>query len=759
MQVEKDIVCMQDVYLIILGLLFILAITDLVVGVSNDAINFLNSAIGSKAVSLRSILIIASLGVAVGAIFSSGLMEVARKGIFLPQEFYFEEIMVIFMAVMITDVLLLDFFNSLGLPTSTTVSIMFELLGAAVSIALIKIFKTTNDISNLVDFINVDKASEVILGILLAIVIAFVAGALVQYFSRLVLSFKYERKLKYTGAIFGGVSLAAIFYFILLKGLNSLSFVSDHFIEDVNNNRIQIIIFSLIGFTILSKVLTSFFKVNILKLIVVVGTFALALAFAGNDLVNFIGVPIAAWQSYEIWSASGLAASELLMNDLAGSVPTPEIILIFAGGVMVLTIWFSGKAKTVVDTGVKLSRQNEGSERFGATYLSRTIVRYSVMFGSTVSEVIPKKLRRKINIQFETPKIKSTEREIAPPAFDLVRASVNLVVASILISMGTNLQLPLSTTYVTFMVAMGTSLADRAWNRESAVYRVAGVLNVIGGWFVTAFVAFFGAAIFAAIIYYGGLIAIIFLVGITAFFVTKNTLSHVKKSRADKRKKRYKRTDIITINEITTESSVNISQVISGIKKRYTKTVDNLGYHDLSKLKKNNKKVGDLESEVDDLKGNIYYFIKSLDEDSVEASRFYIHLLDYLQEMVNSTRYITRNSFEHVNNNHKNLKFNQIRDLKKIDNRLQGLFAEIRYTFDEHDFERLDDILAEKQQLLDMVSEMIEKQIKRIRSSESSPKNTKLYFGLLLESKDLISSTLNLIHLFREFYVEAKSTL
>ncbi|MBI6119239.1 inorganic phosphate transporter [Salegentibacter maritimus] len=750
---------MQDVYLIILGLLFILAITDLVVGVSNDAINFLNSAVGSKAVSLRSILIIASLGVAVGAIFSSGLMEVARKGIFLPQEFFFEEIMIIFMAVMLTDVLLLDFFNSLGLPTSTTVSIMFELLGAAVSIALLKIFTTNKDLSSLVDFINVEKASEVIVGILLAIIIAFVTGALVQYFSRLVLSFKYEKRLKYTGAIFGGVSLAAIFYFILIKGLNSLAFVSDHFVEDVHNNRIEIIIFSLIGFTILSKVLISFFKVNILKVIVVVGTFALALAFAGNDLVNFIGVPIAAWQSYEIWSASGVAASELLMSDLAGSVPTPEIILIFAGGVMVLTIWFSGKAKAVVDTGVKLSRQNEGSERFGANYLSRTIVRYSMMFGSAVSDVIPDKIRKKIDVQFETPKTKTPGREIAPPAFDLVRASVNLVVASVLISMGTNLQLPLSTTYVTFMVAMGTSLADRAWNQESAVYRVAGVLNVIGGWFVTALVAFLGAALFALLIYFGGLVAITILMCITAFFVIKNTLAHARKTKAKKQQKKYKRTDIITINEITSESSVNISQVISGIQKRYTKTVDNLGYHDLGKLKKNNKKVSELEREVDELKGNVYYFIKSLDEDSVEASRFYIHLLNYLQEMVNSTRYITRNSFEHVNNNHKNLKFNQIRDLKKIDKKLEQLFSEIKYTFNEHDFERLDSILAEKQALLDTISELIEKQIKRIRTSESSPKNTKLYFGLLLESKDLISSTLNLIQLFREFYVEAKSTL
>jgi Na+/phosphate symporter len=413
----------------------------------------------------------------------------------------------------------------------------------------------------------------------------------------------------------------------------------------------------------------------------------------------------------------------------------------------------------VTQTEIKLGRQEGGDERFEPNFFSRGIVRYFIVVGNVFQSLIPESLNHKISAKFRKEPVLVNEKGLEVPSFDLVRASVNLVVASVLISIATNLKLPLSTTYVTFMVAMGTSLADRAWNQESAVYRVAGVLNVIGGWFVTALVAFLGAAIFAAIIYFGGLIAIAVLFCITAFFIIRNTLLHAKQAKADKRQKKYKRTDIITINEITAESSVNISQVISGIRKRYTKTVDNLGYHDLGKLKKNNKKVGDLESEIDDLKGNIYYFIRSLDEDSVEASRFYIHLLDYLQEMVNSTRYITRNSFEHVNNNPKNLKFNQIRDLKKIDKKLQELFEEIKYTFDEHDFERLDDILAEKQQLLDMVSEMIEKQIKRIRTSETSPKNTKLYFGLLLESKDLISSTLNLIQLFREFYVEAKSTL
>src|SRR6056297_1414361 len=741
---------MQDVYLIILGLLFILAITDLVVGVSNDAINFLNSAIGSKAVSLRSILIIASLGVAVGAIFSSGLMEVARKGIFLPQEFYFEEIMVIFMAVMITDVLLLDFFNSLGLPTSTTVSIMFELLGAAVSIALIKIFKTTNVISNLVDFINVDKASEVILGILLAIVIAFVAGALVQYFSRLVLSFKYERKLKYTGAIFGGVSLAAIFYFILLKGLNSLSFVSDHFIEDVNNNRIQIIIFSLIGFTILSKVLTSFFKVNILKLIVVVGTFALALAFAGNDLVNFIGVPIAAWQSYEIWSASGLAASELLMNDLAGSVPTPEIILIFAGGVMVLTIWFSDKAKAVVDTGVKLSRQNEGSERFGANYLSRTIVRYSMMFGSAVSEVIPKKVRKRIDTQFETPKTKTTGREIAPPAFDLVRASVNLVVASILISMGTNLQLPLSTTYVTFMVAMGTSLADRAWNQESAVYRVAGVLNVIGGWFGTAIIAFVVSGIILAIISFGKGTAIGVLLFVAILLLSRSYISHNRKAKELRTEDSLNRAESSSIQGVIIESAKNISNVLKRTNKIYTNSINGLAKQDLNLLKKNKKQGEKLANEIDDLRDHIFHFIKNLDENSVGASNFYINTLGYLTDISQSLDYIGKVSLKHVNNNHKKLKYNQIKELKQIDLKLEEVLNQTQDAFTNQSFEQIGIVLNKKQELFDIVADKIQTQIARTRNEESSPKNTTLYFSLLLETKDLMSATMNLLQQYHD---------
>ncbi|MCM4158379.1 inorganic phosphate transporter [Antarcticibacterium flavum] len=754
---------MEDVYVVMLVALFALAITDLVVGVSNDAVNFLNSAIGSKAVPLRTILIVASLGVAVGAVFSSGLMEVAREGIFIPGKFYFEEIMIIFMAVMIADILLLDFFNSIGLPTSTTVSIVFELLGAAVCVSLLKIHYSSGDYASIYDYINTAKATQIISGILLSVVIAFTIGAIVQYFSRLIFSFQYEKKIKYVGAAFGGLSFTAILYFILMKGLKSIAIVPAGLLEYVSNNALFIVLISFLIFTILSQVIISFFRINILKIIILVGTFALALAFAGNDLVNFIGVPIAAWQSFEIWQAAhqatGVMPNEFLMGDLSGQVSTPVGLLLLAGIIMVITLWFSKKAMKVTDTEINLSRQRDGAERFEPNFISRGLVRYFLVVGNVIESVIPKSFSERLGEKFQKSEPAAPAGRLDAPSFDLVRASVNLVVASILISIATNLKLPLSTTYVTFMVAMGTSLADRAWDRDSAVYRVAGVVNVIGGWFVTALVAFAGAALFAAIIYFGGIIAIAILVLVAVILIVRSAIVHSRQLKEEKKLKRYNRSDLVTINEITVETSENISSVIGGINKMYTKTVDNLGYHDLNKLKKNSKAIDKLEEEIDELKGNIFYFIKSLDDDSVEASKFYILILDYLQDMVQSIGFITRNSYNHVHNNHKNLKFNQVRDLKGIDEKMQKLFDDIQHIFDTHSFSNIDQVIAEKQQLLDHVSELIQKQINRIRTSETSPKNTKLYFGLLLETKDLITSTMSLLQLFQEFNQEAKQTI
>ena len=496
---------MDNIYILMIAALAILAIADLVVGVSNDAVNFLNSAIGSKAVSFKTIMIVASLGVAFGALSSSGMMEVARKGIFMPSEFYFNEIMIIFMAVMITDILLLDFFNTLGMPTSTTVSIVFELLGAAVIMSLIKISTSDSQtIADLGQYINTAKATEIILGILLSVVVAFSIGAFVQYNTRLLLTFNFEQKAKWVSALFGGIAATAITYFILIKGLKGASFVSGDFKLFISENAMIIVALSFIFWTALCSLITAVFKMSVYKFIIIIGTFAIAMAFAGNDLVNFIGVPIAAWQSYEAWVASGVPATEFSMEVMSKKVPTPSLLLFLAGLVMVLTLWFSKKAKRVLKTSLDLSNQDSVKERFESNFLSRGIVRFSTVISKYHGTILPKKIQDKIEKQFEKPKVlKLVDKHQELPAFDMVRASVNLMVASILISIATSMKLPLSTTYVTFMVAMGTSLADRAWGRESAVYRIAGVLNVIGGWFFTAFSAFVASGIIAYLIYLG----------------------------------------------------------------------------------------------------------------------------------------------------------------------------------------------------------------------------------------------------------------
>lgn len=747
---------METLYMAMLAILFAFAITDLVVGVSNDAVNFLNSAIGSKAVSLKTILIVASVGVGLGAVFSSGLMEVARKGIFMPQKFYFNEIMIVFTAVMITDVLLLDFFNSLGLPTSTTVSIVFELLGAAVAVALLKIYQNGGSWEEVFNFINTDTATKIVFGILLSVIIAFTIGAIVQYFSRLVFTFQFEKKIKYVGAVFGGVALTAITYFIFIKGLKSIEFISQSTETWIKTHTVTIVLISFAFWTLLSQLCMKVFKLDILKAVIVVGTFALALAFAGNDLVNFIGVPIAAWQSFDLWMGSGTAPQNFLMDGLASGVETPEFLLIGAGAIMVITLWFSGKARSVVDTGVSLARQGDGAEKFKPNNLARVLVRYSVIIGNAVSIILPRPLKHSIEEKFQKPDAILKDSRIDAPAFDKVRASVNLIVASILISIGTNLKLPLSTTYVTFMVAMGSSLSDRAWGRESAVYRVAGVINVVGGWFVTAFAAFLAAALIASVIWFGGMWAVGVLVVLAIVLLTRSALLHKKKVKEEKSKKRFNRQDIITINEVTQETSENISSVIGGINKRYRKVIDHLGYQNLSKLRKDTKKLEKLETGVDELEDNVFYLIRSLEDNSVEASEFYILFLDHMKAMVKSIGEVTRSSYKHVRNNHKNLKFNQIRDLKSIDREMQLLFEDIIETFDNNDFGKIDDILEEKQGVKEKVSGLIQKQIQRIRTSETSPKNTKLYFGLLLETKDLITATMSLLELFRDYYEDAK---
>jgi phosphate/sulfate permease len=746
---------MEQIYVIMLIALGILAVIDLAVGVSNDAVNFLNSAIGSKAVSLKTILIVASIGIAVGAVFSSGMMEVARKGIFMPGEFYFNEIMIIFMAVMITDILLLDFFNTLGMPTSTTVSVVFELLGAAVVISVIKIMNNNDSLSIIGKYINTQKATDIIVGILLSVVISFTVGAIVQYLSRLLLTFNFEKKAKWVGAVFGGIALAFISYFIIIKGLKGTDFYSS--IKPLIKDRTAVVLLISIAFwTLFSYDYIQALKRNIYKLIIIVGTFALALAFAGNDLVNFIGVPIAAWQSYEAWVASGAPANGFAMSVLAEKVDTPTLLLIIAGGVMVITLWLSKKSMNVLETEQNLSRQGDGSEKYSSNIISRAIVRGSVFLSNGFSLVIPKTVQASIDGRFSAIEYKGKRSE--QPMFDMVRACVNLVVAAVLISIATSMKLPLSTTYVTFMVAMGTSFADRAWDRESAVYRIAGVLNVIGGWFFTAIAAFIASGIVAYLLYVGEVYAFFGLMILVAVLFYRSNQVHKAKMSEKEEIKKLNREDIVSIHEVINESSDQISKIVGRTNKIYSSIIAGLSIQDLPSLKDNKKAVKKLEKQVDELKSNVYYFIKNLDETSVEASKFYILALGYLQDIVQSISYISQSSHSHINNNHKQLKFNQIRDLKTIELEILELFKDIEDVFNDKNFDNIDRALSERGKVLDTASDLIQKQITRIRTNENSPKNSKLYFGLLLETNDLVKATMNLLELFKEFneYVKNK---
>jgi len=745
---------MDNIYLLMVIALAVLAVIDLIVGVSNDAVNFLNSAIGSKAISFKKILIIASLGVFIGAVFSSGMMEVARKGIFMPGAFYFDEIIFIFMAVMIGDILLLDFFNTLGMPTSTTVSIVFNLLGAAVAMSLIKIgMDDSQTLADLTTYINTEKAIQIISGILLSVVISFTIGALVQWLSRLIFSFQYENKIKHFGAIFAGVCLTGIGYFIFFKGLKGTPFYDD--IKNVLDKQGLLVILIMFAFwTLISLIIDKVLKQNVLTLVIAVGTFGLALAFSGNDLVNFIGVPMAAYHSYEAWAASGIPAAEFSMEVLAKKVPAEPLLLVIAGGIMVLTLWFSKKAKNVTETEIGLSRQGEGSEKFEPNMLSRLLVKGSIKLSDLMSAFLPVAINNKIESSFKQPILSiSATKAKDLPAFDLIRASINLTVAGILISIATSMKLPLSTTYVTFMVAMGTSLADKAWGRESAVYRVAGVVNVIGGWFFTAISAFIFAGVITYLMYIGKGAAVAVLLLVAAALLVRNYLAYKKKLDEKQLPVGLKKSESKTVQEIINESSDNIADVMKRASKIYENIIDGLAKQDAPKLKKSKKKITKLESEIDELRNHLFYFIKNLDEKSYRGSSFYITVLAYLTDVAQSLQYIARKSYKHVDNNHKPLKYIQVKDLQEIQAFITKLLANIEEVFSEKDFKKLKKIIQERKEGLELISSKIDEQISRTRKDESSPRNTTLYFNLLLETKDLVKSVVNLS---KEYYVSAK---
>ena len=743
---------MENIYLYIIILLGILAIGDLIVGVSNDAVNFLNSAIGSKAISFRNIMILASLGIAFGAVSSSGMMEVARKGIFNPSAFFFDEIIYIFMAVMMTDILLLDFFNTLGLPTSTTVSIVFELLGAAVVMAAVKIINGGGTLVELSNYINTEKASQIILGILLSIFIAFTIGAISQWISRLIYSYQYDKKSASLNALFGGLALASIFNFILIKGIKSAPYANlkfeflsgltiNAFIE---NNTILVNLLSFVFWYLTSLIIIRFLKGDIFKIIIGVGTFALALAFAGNDLVNFIGVPIAAFQSYEAWVSSGLAANEFSMGVLSDKVATPTLFLLLSGVVMILTLVFSSKAKKVVKTSLDLSNQFETRERFKPNALSRYLVRFFIGANHLFRKLLSKDQLFSLGKTF-TP-VARENNGIGAPAFDKLRASINLVIAAILIAIATSYKLPLSTTYVAFMVAMGTSLADRAWGSDSAVFRVAGVLNVIGGWFLTAISAFTVGGVIVYLLYIGGVQVIAVIIFIILLLVGKNYIQHKKENKAIREEEIALIVESNSFQGVIEETGTTIEAVIDKSFDIFRFIIAGLSTNDIKSLEKARKKSNKLADEIEGLDNRLFYFIRNLEDSSIAASNFYIELLQYLHDLSEDLSYLSKISYNHLNNNHRKLKLAQIRELMFIETNLKNTFKEAREAFQQkQNIKEFQDVLLEKSKIFELIDDKINTQIERTRAEEISPKSTALYFNFLIRTKELITHKFELI--------------
>ncbi len=749
---------MENFYLVLVVVLFALAISDLIVGVSNDAVNFLNSAIGSKAAPKWVIFLMASLGVLIGATFSSGMMEVARKGIFHPEMFYFSEIMIIFMAVMITDVILLDMFNTFGMPTSTTVSIVFELLGAAVAVSVVKI-KTAGDsvVLELAKYINSEKALAIITGILISVIIAFTVGAIVQYIARLVFSFNYKRPMKYFGSVFGGLAITAITYFILIKGMKGSSYAS---LELDNGLTIQewlkansglVLLYSFIFWVSFIQLLKWVFNINILKIVVLAGTFALAMAFAGNDLVNFIGVPLAGFNSFKEWVAAGATSPDSFsMEMLAGKVGTPTYMLLIAGLVMIITLIFSKKAKSVIATSLDLSRQNEGSERFGSSFIARFIVRRTTNFNKNITRYMPAVVSNAIQSRFIPVEVSGDESGEGP-AFDMIRASVNLVVASILIAIGTSLKLPLSTTYVTFMVAMGTSLSDRAWDRESAVYRISGVFAVIGGWFLTAIIAFTVSGVVALTIVVSGKYMIFVFVIIALIMVFRTHVLLKKRASLKMVEDEDSIEEEDALEEVIEKSSKQLVKAIVSTNKIVSLGIESFLKEDRVGLKLAEDACTAFSKKAKKNKDKVFSTIQKLSESSVDTGHFYVQMMEHKREMAHSVHFMLSPLVKHVENNHKPFIEEQIDELTNLTTAIDSFFNYLLHSVKEGKFDELDNIIRERDKIFEMLRQIEKNQIKRIKNRVVNTRNSQLLFKLNSEIENLLLHTVNLVKSQRDF--------
>lgn len=745
---------METVYLGIIIFLFVLAVFDLLVGVSNDAVNFMNSAVGAKVAKFKTIVIVAALGVFIGAVMSNGMMDIARHGIFQPANFSFYEIMCILLAVMITDVVLLDIFNTLGLPTSTTVSMVFELLGGTFVLAMIKLIGDETGLLSLGDLMNTEKALSVIMGIFLSVAIAFIAGTFVQYVSRLIFSFNYKKKLSWTIGLFGGISTTALSYFILIKGLKGTPFIPAETTEWINTNSTYLLAGCFVFLTLLMQVL-HWCKVNVFKIIILLGTFSLALAFAGNDLVNFIGVPLAGFSAYTDYMANGGGASihSFMMSSLQSSAVTPPIFLFVSGLIMVVALATSKKAKNVIKTSVDLARQEEGEEMFGSSGVARVIVRRATALNDFFVKVIPAGTRNWINSRFNKDEMIMENGA----AFDLVRASVNLVLSGLLIIIGTTMKLPLSTTYVTFIVAMGSSLADRAWGRETAVYRITGVLSVIGGWFITAFVAFTVCALITVIFFYTSFIGMIAMIGVAIFLLVKSHKTYAQKEQSEKKDDIFKlMMNSKDKNEIWNLLRQHVRQTFSSYmqysSKTYQQITEGFMKEDLKMLRKAMNHTDSRKKELKKLKRKELLGLRKISINLALEKNTWFHLgSNSCEEMLYCLKRICEPCKEHVDNNFSPLSADCASEFATVRNEMSELMMRTQNAIDTNTYDDADDILKKGDALKNKISAMRKHQMNRIQDDSTNLRASLVYLNILQESQELVSIWRHLLRASKRF--------
>ena len=726
---------------VVIAFIFVLAILGIVAGVSNDATNFMSAAVGTKSASYRAVTIIAALGIIIGSLMSNGMMEIARNGVFSPQHFFANEIIYIYLAVMIANLILLDVFNTLGLPTSTSVSLVFELLGATVAIAMIKMHDGTAGVT-LAELINTDKALTMVVGIFLSVAIAFIFGIIVQYITRLIFSFNYLKNLKWKIGIFSGIATTALIYFMLIKGMKGAAFITADMHAWIDAHTWMLLGISFVFFTVLMQILY-FLKVNVLKLVVLIGTFALAMAFAGNDLVNFIGVPLAGLDTYLDVRHSNVPMESLSMGSLNTMSAANTIYLVAAGLVMAVTLLTSRKAKIVLQTSLDLSKQNGGNESFGSSAIARSLVRFTNNMVTSIDNILPAKFKSWIEKRFDSREMILEENA----SFDLIRGAVSIVLASMLIALGTSLKLPLSTTYVTFMVTMGASLADRAWSRESAVYRVTGMFSVIGGWFITAIVAFLICFVIALLFYYGGIVAMIVMIALAVVIIIKNRAKTNKNNDTDDLFEQALNTSDqeVIYETLIQHNKESISELLNISKDIYNDVVNAFMKEDIKTLRKASNDCRLAKDKMKQLKRKEIIIMRRLDDKMINKNTWFHLSYNCIEQILYALRRICDPCKEYVDNSFTPLDKKYLPEVEILKDNVLWSLSAADNTILNSDYKDVEYIMEQITARESAVIEMSHEQMNRIQHDRDNIDLALLYLNIIQESSELVTEMRHLL--------------